>query len=713
MTLNNNIRIVLFLIFFSFCSISYAFDFSGFKILIWPYQTDVLKDYDLYRELGLGGFQIDRGAGQYQRIDLSIEKDFPYYAGHVADKGYLYLKGKNRAAVTGKNTLLKRPVSLSDPKVIKKIKAHIYKNISDLRKGNVIAYALDDEISLGTFVNPSDVDISSFSLEWFRRWLKEQYKTIGILNRQWGESFRSFSDVMPKGFEQVRINLSNKNLSNWNLSPWMDFRTFMDFQFSSVLSDLVHYANTIDPDTPAGFVGGQGPSVWGGYDYGMLSRAAQWMEAYDVHASNEILRSFWKNPKKIRMQTFFSSGNRKIDSWFLWYYMLHGNQAVIAWPEGWFEKINGKKQASAYIQSLKKVFETVQGEVSEYIVNKNSTFFADPIGIYYSQPSIQAGWAMDALVHGKTWPKRLTSIDNKNQSAGILRKAWCKTLEDLGYQYDFINYLDVKESKIDLNRQFKVIILPKTICLSQKEAHAFKRFVENGGVLVADYLCGIFDAHGKWRKTGILDDLFSVKRNDITGYLNGKGITEINAEQYKKPFDKRFTYYKGAFDFKGIVIFERGTQKRLSKISNDNGLPDHIIKNRLKKGFSYYLNLTPVKYWSSQIRFSRAGENWRTIISSILNSAGLKPRVRVFAEDSSKMMESLFWKNGENTYLGIVKNPSDNFESIKGKPVKITLAFTKKVVLKNLRTKREFQREKVFKDNFLPWEGNIYQIKSQ
>ena len=38
------------------------------------------------------------------------------------------------------------------------------------------------------------------------------------------------------------------------------------------------------------------------------------------------------------MQTFFSTKNQKLDSWFLWYYMLHGNQAVIAWPEGWFRR---------------------------------------------------------------------------------------------------------------------------------------------------------------------------------------------------------------------------------------------------------------------------------------------------------------------------------------------------------------------------------------
>ncbi|MDA3788723.1 MAG: beta-galactosidase, partial [Desulfobacula sp.] len=658
-----DIIILVFLFFLSLISISQAFDFSGFKILIWPYRTDVLKDYDLYREMGLGGFQIDRGAGQHQRINLSIEKDFPYYAGHVADKGYLFLKKENKNIVTQKSSLLERPLSLADPKVIKEIKAHIHKNILDLKKGKVIAYALDDEISLGTFINPSDVDISPLSLEWFRKWLKEQYHTIEALNQQWDADFKSFSDVFPQGFEQIRKNLSNQYFSGWNLSAWMDFRHFMDIQFSTILSELVHYSNTIDPDTPAGFVGGQAPSVWGGYDYGMLSRAVQWMEAYDIHGTNEILRSFWSDPKKIRMRTFFSSKNMKMDSWFLWYNMFHGNQAVIAWPEGWFEKVNGKRQPSDHIQSLKKVFDTVQGEISEYIVNKNSLFFPDPIGIYYSHPSIQAGWAMDALVHGKTWPKRLSSIDNENQSSGVLRKAWCKTLEDLGYQYDFINYLDVKESKIDLNRHFKVIVLPKTICLSKKEAHAFRQFVEKGGVIIADNLCGLFDEHGKWRKTGILDDLFGIQRDDTAGYLNGKGITEINGEKYQSLFNERFTYYKGAFDYKDIEIFERGTKnKDTNRISKNKKSPDSIVKNISRKGFTCYLNLSPIKYWSSHFRFSESGENWREIISSVLDSAGLKPRVRVFTEDNSKMMESLFWKNGENIYLGIIKNPSDDFE---------------------------------------------------
>lgn len=175
---------------------------------------------------------------------------------------------------------------------------------------------------------------------------------------------------------------------------------------------------------------------------------------------------------------FFSTKNPKIDSWFLWYYLLHGNQAVIAWPEGWFHSKG--QDIAPHIQKLKETFTEIQGPVSEVLVDPATRFDADPIGIYYSHPSIQAGWAMDALTHGKTWVKRHGSIDNENQSMGMLRKTWCKTFEDLGYQYDFVSYLEVEEHALNLSARFKVIILPKTSCLSENEANALREFVAEG-----------------------------------------------------------------------------------------------------------------------------------------------------------------------------------------------------------------------------------------
>ena len=699
-------------------------EWKHFRILVWPWQTSVLEDYPLYEKLGLGGFQIDRGAGQEEKTGFSLIHDFPYYAGHVADKGFLYLTGENREAVTGRKNLLIRPRSLADPETIAQMKAHMDKNIRTAKKGLVLAYAFDDEISLGTFTNPADLDIHPLSLDWFREWLKKEYGTVNALNRQWDTAYRDFAEVMPQGFEQIRKNLAPGQPNQWNLSPWMDFRHFMDFQFAAVLAELTRHANGTDPKTPAGFAGGQAPSPWGGYDYAMLCRSVQWMEAYDIHETDEILRSFWNREQRPRMQTFFSSGDAKTDSWFLWYYLVHGNRAAIAWPEGWFHTEKG--QISPHILNLRETFQEVQGEISQHILDPDTVSDPDPIGIYYSHPSVQASGVMDALVHGSTWHRRLTSLDNDNQSAGILRTVWCKTLEDLGYQYDFVSYLDVREKKTDLKQLFKVIVLPKIICLSDAEADALKDFVQNGGILITDYLCGIMDEHGKARSKGVLDDLFGIVRNESAGYLNGKGITEIDGEKYEKPFPERFTFFDNACVYGELTVFERGTD-RVSKSEKsetgrcpDAARPSVLIQKNTGKGQTFYLNLCLLQYRSAARRFSAYGQQWRTILSEILQSAGLRPRVRVYENGKAMhMTETIFRKNKDDLYLALIKNPADTkqespeqygIQGIRGKEISVKIIFDRSVRLSRLPGSRELGEGREFTDTFTPWKASVYLI---
>ncbi|MDY6971979.1 MAG: beta-galactosidase trimerization domain-containing protein [Thermodesulfobacteriota bacterium] len=702
-------------------------EWNRFKILVWPYETDVLEDFLLYQELSLGGFQIDRGAGQDKKAVFSVQHNFPYYVGHAADKGFLYLREDNARMVTGKRDPIIRPYSLAEPKTIAKMKEHLLSNIETTKKGYVLAYAFDDEISLGRFATPCDVDVHPLSLAWFQKWLTGEYGNIGQLNAEWEISFLTFDEAVPQGFETIRKKNNKLSLASWNLAPWIDFRHFMDYQFAAVLCDLTRYTNSLDPHVPAGFVGGQGPGPWGGYDYALLSRAVQWMEAYDIHGTNEILRSWWNKHRRPRMQTFFSTKNPKLDAWFLWYYLLHGNQAVIAWPEGWFH--TGEHDIAPFILANQDTFKEIQGEVSEVLVDPKTLFNPDPIGIYYSHPSIQVGWAMDAIVHGRTWINRKSSIDNKNQSKGILRKAWCKTLEDLGFQYDFVSYLDVEEGAVDLNKKFKVIIMPKTICLSNREAESLRRFVINGGNLIADYLCGVMDEHGKGRDTGVLDDLFGIIRNDSDGYLNGKGITEIDAEKYEKPFLERFTFNNGAYRHKDIVVFERGTRHKENaggiKIKDPLGLfhrASVLVTKRSGKGRAVYCNLSPLEYWDPSKRFGDYGVEWRKIVSGILEHTGVKPRVTIY-ENGNKinMIESVFWRNSNKHYLGIVKNPTESrpqktlgnnssVQGITGQEVTIQLEFAENVSLKNLRINKNLGEGLVFHDGFKPWQGNLYEV---
>ena len=703
-------------------------EWNRFKILVWQYKTSVLKDFHLYQKVGLGGFHIDRGAGRENLVDFSLREKFPYYVDHAADKGFLHLKGPDVQAVTGKHGLTIRPNSLADPNTLKQIKEHLDRNVRATKKGLVLAYAFDDEISLGSYVIPCDVDSHPLSLDWFRNWLRNKYERIQSLNGIWNTDFKSFDGVIPKSFEEIRRGTEKPLLREWNLAPWMEFRQFMDFQFAQVLAELTRYTNSIDPHTPAGFVGAQGPGPWGGFDYATLSRAVQWTENFDFHGSNEILRSFWNHERRPIMKTFHSAKDPKLDSWFLWYYMLHGNQAVIAWPEGWFRP--GGAEIAPYILANKKTFDEIQGSVSEPIVNPKTLFDPDPIGIYYSHPSIQAGWAMDAIVHGRNWVNRNGSIDNRNQTMGVLRNVWCKVLEDLGFQYDFVSYLDVQEEVVKLNEKFKVIILPKVVCLSDKEAQALKEFVYEGGILIADYLCGMMDQHGKGREKGVLDDLFGIVRDESMGYMNGKGLTEIDGERHQKPFLNRFSNYDGADRYREMVVFERGTKHRpdckaieIKKLLGQVHQSSVMIENQFGKGRTFYLNLSPVEYWDHDRRFSKYGGEFRKIVSDIMETAKLSPRLRIYEGDHLiNMIEPVYWRNGNKNYIGFIKNPTEKKEllrlgdlseiqGITGQEVQIRLEFKDPVRgLINLRTNNRHGPGKVFHDSFKPWEGNLYEV---
>jgi hypothetical protein len=189
---------------------------------------------------------------------------------------------------------------------------------------------------------------------------------------------------------------------------------------------------------------------------------------------------------------------------------------------------------------------------------------------------------MDSATHGASWPKRSSGMYGENLSSGRLRVSWCKILEDLGYQYDFISYLDVNEGRIDLSKRF---ILPQVICLSEPEVSALSNFVKSGGMLIADALCGLLTETGRGRAASALDDLFGIRRNESSGYLDGSGITEIDGEYSSKPFRERLRAYDRALRYRSMVVFERGTRGiRIRRGSFRNCRSAHSEENRKRAG---------------------------------------------------------------------------------------------------------------------------------
>lgn len=691
-------------------------EWREFIILVWQWQTDVRRDAALYDLAGLHGFHIDRGVGEEESVRLSRDRHFPYYVDHAAGKGVLYLYKPVQASITGKASLQVRPYSLADPQTMATLKGRLRDNVGVTKQGLVYAYAFDDEISLGAFNNPVEVDVHPLSVAWYREWLAHRHGSIDHLNAAWGTDFPSFEAVEPAGFDDVRTAAARPPFAAWNLSRWMEWRHFMDYQFAQVLAELTRYTNTLDPLIPAGFVGGQQPSAYGGYDYALLSRAVQWMEPTDLGGTNEILRSFWNRPRRAQVQTYQVREVSKKNVWILWHRLAHGNQATIAWPEGWLRDTPaGPRALSPVIAQLAPTFREIQGPAGAFIVNPDAYLEADPIGLYYSHSSIRAGWAMDSIPHGETWPRRVASIDDDNLSSAHLRLSWCTLLEDLGYQYDFVSYLDVTEGRINLADRFKVIVLPQTISLSDREAQALRQFVTSGGLLIADALCGLLTETGRGRQIGILDDLFGIQRDESRGYFNGRSITEVNAEEFAKPLLERLHAYDGALQYRSMVVCERGTRAVSGTSREGAGGAEVLVRRTGAQGRTLYLNLTPLAYAYFPFRSGHVGAVWREIVGKVLGEAGLRPRVEIYRGGAREpWMECLLWRNADRYCLALLKNAhqaSDSMGVIEMEPHEITVRLHLPLRgVRNVRTGQSFGDLTAFKDRFTPWESNLYEF---
>jgi hypothetical protein len=83
---------------------------------------------------------------------------------------------------------------------------------------------------------------------------------------------------------------------------------------------------------------------------------------------------------------------------------------------------------------------------------------------------------------------------------GKRRDAWVKSLEQQHAQFRFLATPQIEAGALD---KFKVLILPYSIAISDKEAREIERFMDRGGIVIGDDQTGRMDARCRWRKQAL------------------------------------------------------------------------------------------------------------------------------------------------------------------------------------------------------------------
>ncbi len=605
---------------------------------------------------------------------------------HLAGKGELHLwdggipKDKlNQVHGGGVRTA---PVNEAMRQRLQKL---IAKHITAVKSSSMrSAYALDDEVSWGHFVHPTMWCVTDDAAA-YPAWLKEIYGPRAPQRPNWVT------------YENIRPKLATWSIKEFDASPLMDQWTFNDSYWNNFIGDLVEFSNSVDPDTPCGWVGGQSPNAFGGYDYAKAMRKVQFLEAYNIGGSQAVIRSFNPHNAIPTVTTHFHQ-NTPDSAWQTWYYLAHGNRGFIGWVENWFDGATPKNWhkdiTPHYLEAGKKIGPLLSGAEWQH----------DGVAIYYSHSSIQLGWIMDAAAHGTTWINR--NGDDRLGSAHQGRKAWENMLRDSGLQYNFISYADVIQHGIP--REYKVLILPACLCLSDVEARRIRTFVEAGGTVIADFMPGLWDQHGKGRAAGgALDDIFGVKHSSdlkVADVFGGKLWCELNQDANFgwKTYDSFLTYRNTCI--KDASGFDKAVRNMKT-----------VNVNHIGKGKAVLLNLSPQWYNAYRTAGATAASKRKTFIDPVESATG-KRWVALKGGGKEHGYEITYWRKDGRTVLFVCMNPEievsatggGNSVGLKSEMLPVTLTFARNLTdVRDERTGRNLGPGKEFKFDWLTTEAIV------
>jgi hypothetical protein len=659
-----------------------------------PGYTDESGRWSL--ENGYNGAFIDRGNTGRGKLDWINRFNLRFYMDHTAAKGYLHLWDgdgmKPYASQVHGNGIRIKPVNADMARTLQGI---LRQTIGAVKSSPCrAAYALDDEISWGHFVHPCMWQVTDDENA-FPNWLKEVYGPAGAPARS---GWITYNDILPK--------LKGWSIAEFDAGPLMDQWSFNDSYWNNFLGDLVEYANSIDPEVPVGYVGGQAPSAFGGYDYAKLMRKIQFLEAYNIGGSQAIVRSFNPHNAMPTVTTHFHKGVADT-VWQTWYYLAQGNRGFIGWVEKWFTGSPDVKPDMTPAQRLDAVRKAAQpwhAEVAPTYLEaggrigplmSGAEFIHDGVALYYSHPSIQLGWILDAEAHGRTWINR--GGDARLGGSHHVRHAWVNMLRDSGLQFNYLSYADVIRSGVP--GAYKVLILPACLALSDAEARRIKEFCKAGGTVIADYMPGLWDQHGKGRaKGGALDDLFGVRHDPETraaDVFGGALWCEVDQDA-----NFRWKTYEGFLTNRNACIRDAtGYNKAVRKM-------DVVKVSKFGSGTAVLMNLSPQWYNAYRVQGIESARK-RDVFIQHVTAAGPKRWVDIKNADGKVFgYEITYWQKAGRTIMFVIANPEISVSSegggnavgLKTGTAAITLEFAKAVQgARDERTGKELGDGREFK----------------
>ncbi len=525
------------------------------------------------------------------------------------------------------------------------------------------AYTLGDENYL---VRPKhDVCTSSTCLAGFRAFLQREYGDCRSLNAAWKTEYADFSEVVPATFTEVKDKPP--------LWPrWADHRRFMDTVFTNAHVKARQAIREADPGARVGWDGVFTLNSWHGYDYYQLIRKCDLNQVYASRLHQlEYVRS-WHGPESVRGAWYNTIGNRsetaaKALGWHLlfhgfnsvWYWMAYGTGPALLFPD---------MRPTPQLEWMAENVRELRGGIAKALLHARR--LDDGIAVYYSQASVHAGTLMGRTHAKAQW--------------GFMR-----AIEDLGLQYRLLSYAQVTER--DGLVGIKVLFLPFCAALSPEECAVLERFVEDGGLLIADSAPGVLDQHCRVLDNAPLDALFGVRRNGLP--KAGAAAMEFVAGAAR-----------GALP---LTVADTGITAAGAEAWARAGETPCVLVHRTGKGRTVLLNTAAEQF--EELHMNGASESVRPLLQRVLDLAGVAPQVRVTRKRDGAPLgtcEIVRFRDGGVEYICILRD--HRVPGAKTERVMIQLPREAEVV--DVRAGKSLGRRSMIETDLVPGDPGTYAL---
>jgi len=510
-------------------------------------------------------------------------------------------------------------------------------------------YNIADEAGITDQTVPFDFCYCPWCMDRFRQFAEGRYGTLSELNCQWGTAFGRWDEVYPLTCDETMDRQRGAAGGGLNFASWADHREFMDDTFADFFAEMRRLGKEVDPIGDFSTGGTQWPTIYGGWDYAKLVRAVDVLIPYNIGGNQEIIRSIAPAVKNI--SPYFGDDERQVRQ--MWYSTIHGDAGYIFWdndePAGRFVV-----RPSGRISRRGKRFGPALREMRAGIGQQFNLWRRrdDPIGLLYSQPTERAHWMLESLAERS----RIEWFDRVYRSRYVnVRQSWQRLIEDRQLQYRYISYLDLQEGAVDLG-QFRLVILPESMALSEAEVAALRSFVYDGGVLVADGRCGRMAANCRQADRGLLDDLFGVRHGtDVT--LKSGGVLRLT----EKAKEAWHGLTRRALALKALDGSLRLAPESGAEAAAKAGQAPALIRRRVGAGWAVYLNADISLYERDRYVLDKPRALVaRDLMDALARLAGIEPTVTVDDHTlgaTAGIEATRFDRNGAELHALIMNRP--------------------------------------------------------